>query len=221
MRASGVARWAPLSGALFVVLWVLAYVTLGDTVESSNSDAEILAYFGDDGQRKRAFLAAVLLLGSSLPFIVFLSVLRGRLEHGEGGGGVWTMAAYGAGLVSTMLWAVAAALYVVSSMTSDGEGGFELDPDTFRLLGDAGFLVWVTAGTTMSVLVLATSIVGIRAGIIPRWLSLLGFAVALCLLASFVVIPVILLLAWLFAVSIALSWRGDGATTPVARGDAV
>jgi hypothetical protein len=216
MRASGVARWAPLSGAVFVVLWVVAYVTLGDTVESGDSDAEILAYFGDDGQRTRAFLAAVLLLASSLPFILFLSVLRSRLEHGEGGGGVWTMAAFGAGLVSMVLWSVAAALYVVSSMTADGESGFELDPDTFRLLGDAGFLVWVSAGTTMSVLVLATSIVGIRAGIIPRWLSMLGFAVALCLLAAFVVIPVILLLAWLFAVSIALSWRGDAATPSVA-----
>lgn len=216
MRASGFARWAPLSGALFVALWVVAYLTLGDTVESSDSDAEILAYFGDDGQRTRAFLAAALLLVSSLPFIVFLSVLRRRLENGEGGGGVWTMAAYGAGLVSMVQWSVAAVLYVVSSLRADGEGGFELDPDTFRLLGDAGFLVWVSAGTTMSVLVLATSIVGIRAGIIPRWLSMLGFAVALCLLAAFVVIPVILLLAWLFAVSIALSWRGDGATTPVA-----
>jgi hypothetical protein len=59
----------------------------------------------------------------------------------------------------------------------------------------------------MSVLVLATSVLGIRAGVIPRWLSWLGFAVALALLAAFLVIPVILLLAWILTVSIALVWR--------------
>jgi hypothetical protein len=66
----------------------------------------------------------------------------------------------------------------------------------------------------MSVLVLATSVLGIRAGVIPRWLSWLGFAVALSLLAAFLVIPVILLLAWLLMVSIALVWRRDTFEAP-------
>jgi len=212
MRTSGFARWAPLSGALFVMLWVTAFLILGDTVESSDSDADILAYFGDEGQRTREFIGLVLLLAASLPFIVFLSVLRGRLEYGEGGAGVWTMAAFAAGLVSTALWIVAATLYVLPSLGTDGRGGFQLDLDTFRLLSDAGFIAWVSAGTIMSVLVLATSVLGIR--VIPRWLSWLGFGVALSLLASFLVIPVILLLAWLLTVSIALVWPRDVPEAP-------
>ena len=119
------------------------------------------------------------------------------------------MAAFGAGLVSTVLWTAAAIMYVLPSLQTGAKDGFQLDPDTFRLLNDAGFLAWSSAGAIMSVLILATSVLGIRAGVVPRWLSWLGFAVALLLLAAFLVIPVIVLLAWLLTVSIALVWRKD------------
>jgi hypothetical protein len=174
---------------LFVMLWVAAFLVLGDTVESGDSDADIMAYFGDEGQRTRGVIAAFLLVAASLPFIVFICVLRGRLERGEGGAGFWTTAAFAAGLVSTVLWIVAATIYVPPYLGQDGNGGYQLDPDTYRLVTGGGFIAWSAAGTIMSVVVLATSVLGIRAGVIPRWLSWLGFAVALSLLASFLVIP--------------------------------
>lgn len=216
MPTSGFARWAALGGAVFVILWVTAYLILGGTVESGNSDAEISAYFADEGRRNRAFITMFLILVASLPFLAFISALRGRLERGEGGAGVWTMAAFGAGLVSTALWVVAAVLYVLPSLDADPEVGFQLDIDAFRLLSDAGFIVWYSAGMIMSVLVLATSVLGIRARVIPRWLSWIGFAVALSLLAAFLVIPVIVMLAWLLVVSIALVWRRDASEAPAA-----
>jgi len=109
---------------------------------------------------------------------------------------------------------VAAALYVVPYLERHGEGGFQLDLDTYRTLSDAGFIAWVNSGTIMSVLVLATSVLGIRAGVIPKWLSWVGFAVALSLLASLLVIPAIVLLAWLLTVSITLVWRRDISGSP-------
>ena len=207
MQTSGFTRWAALTGALFVVLWATAYLILGGTVESSNSDAEITAYFGDEGQRARGVIALFVLLGASLPFIVFLSVLRARLAQGEGGAAVWATAAFGAGIVSTALWTVAATLYVLPYLEWGSAGGYRLDLDTYRLLSNAGFIAWVGGGTIMSVLVLATSVLGIAARVIPRWLSWVGFAVAVSLLASFLVVPVIVLLAWLITVSITLAWR--------------
>lgn len=66
----------------------------------------------------------------------------------------------------------------------------------------------------MSVLVSATSVLGITTGVIPKWLSWVGFAVAVSLLASFLVIPVIVLLVWLLAVSITLVWRRNVAVPP-------
>ncbi|GAA1812744.1 hypothetical protein [Agromyces neolithicus] len=214
MRTSGFARWAALSGALFVILWVTAFVILGGTVEGSDSDAEISAYFGDEGQRARGVITQFLLLAASLPLIVFIAVLRSRLESGEGGAGVWTMAAFGAGLVSTALWIVAATLYVLPFLPKAGDGAYELDLDGFRLLNGAGYIAFYSGGTTMSLLVLATSVLGIRAGVIPKWLSWLGFAVALLLLAAILLFPVIVLLAWLFAVSIALVWRRNQSEVP-------
>ena len=212
MGPSGFARWAALSGVLFVALWVAAFLVLGDTVESSDSDADILAYFEDEGQRSRGVIAMSLLVSASLPFIVFVSVLRDRLARGERGAGLWTTAAFGAGLVSSALWIVAATLYVPPYLGQDGS--YHLDPDTYRLGNGAGFIAWSAAGMVMSILVLATSVLGIRAGVVPRWLSWLGFAVALLLLASFLVLPVIVLLGWLLAVSITLVWRRDHPQAP-------
>jgi hypothetical protein len=215
MRTSGFTRWAALTGALFVVLWVTAYLILGSTVESGNSDAEISAYFADEGQRARGVIALFVLLGASLPFIIFLSVLRARLAQGEDGAAVWATAALGAGLVSTALWTVAATLYVLPYLEwGSSTGRYQLDLDTYRLLSNAGFIAWVGAGTIMSILVLATSVLGIRARVIPRWLSWVGFAVAVSLLASFLVIPVIVLLAWLLAVSVTLVWRRNVPESP-------
>lgn len=216
MRTSGFTRWAALTGALFVVLWATAYLILGGTVESSNSDAEISAYFADEGQRARGVIALFVLLGASLPFIVFLAVLRARLAQGEDGAAVWATAALGAGLVSTALWLVAATLYVLPYLEWSSTGEYRLDLDTYRVLSNAGFIAWVSAGTIMSILVLAASVLGIRARVIPRWLSWVGFAVAVSLLASFLVVPVIVLLVWLLAVSITLVWRRSVPESPPA-----
>jgi hypothetical protein len=214
MQTSGFTRWAALSSALFVVLWGTAYLILGGTVESGNSDAEILAYFSDEGQRARGVVALFVLFAASLPFILFISVLRAHLAQVEGGAGVWATAAFGAGLVSTALWTVAATLYVLPYLEWGSNDGYQLDVDTYRLLSTAGFIAWVSAGTTMSVLVLATSVLGVRARVIPKWLSWVGFAVAVSLLASFLVIPVIVLLAWLLTVSITLVWRRNVPESP-------
>jgi hypothetical protein len=209
MRTSGLARWAALSGALFVAFWVVAFVVVGDTVESSDSDADIQAYFADSGHRTREFVALFFLLAASLLFIVFISVLRGRLAQGEGGAGGWTTAAFGAGLVSTALWTVAATLFFLPSLTIEGTSEFQLDPNTFRLFSDAGYVVWSSGTTLMSIAVLATSVLGLRAAVLPRWLAWLGFPVALSLLVAFLLIPFIVLLAWLLIVSIALVWRRE------------
>jgi hypothetical protein len=55
---------------------------------------------------------------------------------------------------------VAATLYVVPSLDTDGNGGFQLDLDTFNAFTGAGYLAWTSAGTIMSIVVLATSVLG-------------------------------------------------------------
>jgi hypothetical protein len=146
-----------------------------------------------------------LLLAASLLFIVFLASLRGRLAQGEGSAGGWTTAAFGAGLVATALWSVGTTLFFLPSLTIESTSEFELDPNTFRLIDDAGYVIWSSGTTMMSIVVLATSVLGLRAGAVPRWLAWIGFPVALSLLVAFLLIPFIVLLAWLLIVSIVLS----------------
>ena len=61
---SGIARWAPVSGILYVVLWAIVIFALeGDT---GDSDSEILAWYADSGNRDQQLISFFLVLAASL-----------------------------------------------------------------------------------------------------------------------------------------------------------
>ena len=68
-------RWAPLSGLVFVVLWIVAFV-VGLGGEESKSDVEIVAHYADEANRSTAVTFFFLVVLASLVFLGFLAVLR-------------------------------------------------------------------------------------------------------------------------------------------------
>lgn len=207
MRASSLARWAPLTGVLTVVLWIAALVVQGGGVDTKKSDSQILAYYADDGNRTKQIGAFFLVLAASMSFIWFLSALRARIAAAEGGAGTLTALAFGSGLVTAGLWVVAAGLWAVVADTLQETDRFVLDPNTYRVLGGLGYMLFVSGVTITLVLVAATSIAALRTGLLPRWLGWVGIAVALVLTMSWTFVPFFILLAWLIVVSVILSVR--------------
>ena len=76
------ARWAPISGILFVVLWAVVIFMLDS--DPGDSDTDIVSWYADSGNRDQQVIAFFLVLAASLCFVWFLSVLRGRLAQAEG-----------------------------------------------------------------------------------------------------------------------------------------
>jgi hypothetical protein len=202
-------RWSPLAGVAFA-LFVLAALGVsgsgpGDTPE------EVADWYADEGNRGAAFFVFFLLTGAALTFLWFLGALRGMLVRAEGDPARWTALAYGAGVASATLLLAAASLYVTPAATA-GQEEFPFDPSTANAFANAGFALLVCSTMTASLVVLATSIVGGRTGLLPTWLALAGFVVAPLLLFTIFFLPLFAWLVWVLAVSLVLLVRAARVT---------
>ena len=197
-------RFASLSGVVFAALWIAAFVVgLGD--EENPSDAEIVAYYADEGDRGAETTLMFLVLAASLVFLLFVTVLRERLTGASGPLGSVVL---GAGLIATTLWIIAAVFWGGVAYTANETHPFRVDPDTERLVGEMAYLFFVAGTVAALPLVVATSLAARRSGVLPRWLVVLGLVVAFTMLGALAVLPFFLFLAWVVLVAVTLAIRG-------------
>jgi hypothetical protein len=201
------ARWSPAAGIVFVILWIVAFAITGSSPDSGDSDSKILSYYADSGHRARDIAGLFLVLAAALFFLWFLATLRARLVQAEGGRGGLAAAAFGAGLVWTVLTFAGIAAFVAPSAARADTSKFQLDPNTWRLLNDFGYTLWFAGTTIAAVLVVATALVSARTGLLPKWLTWLSFVVAATLLFAFMFIPILIFLGWVLVVSLVLLWK--------------
>ena len=198
-------RWTPASGVAFVVLFVVAFIVGGD--EIGNSDAEIVAYYGDGGTRASEIAAFFLVVVAVLFFLWFVSALRDRLSSVEAAPKSLSTLAFGAGVATAVLLVAALALFTVVSFEIEFRDEFQLDPNLARLIETAGILLFTGAVMFASVLVTATSVLALRTAVLPNWLGWLGLPVAVALLLAIFFFPFFVLLAWVLVVSVTLIVR--------------
>jgi len=204
-------RWAPLSGVVFVVLWLVT-VALLNNVDTGDPDEKLTAYYANSGHRHREVATFFLVLAASLFFVWFLSVLRGRLARAQGTAGGLTSAAFGAGLVSAGLWVVSLALFSAQSLARQDSSKFVFDANMFRMTQSVGYAVWFSATTIAAVAVVATAIVSLRfGGVLPKWIAWLSFVLAATMLVAFFFVPFLIFLGWTLVVSLVLIWRSEQA----------
>ena len=211
------ARWAPLSGVVYVALWIAAFMVAGD--EEKDSDSEILAWYGDSGNRNKGIVSIFLILAASLFFVWFVAVLRGRLARSEGGAGTHTAVAFGAGLVAAGLWMVAGVFFMAISFSA-GDDDFVLDPNTYRVINNMGYVIWISGTAIAALLVFATALSSLKGQIVPKWIGWLSFVVGATMLVSVFFVPFLIWLGWMLVVSIVLIWKpaGSAATGATATG---
>jgi hypothetical protein len=198
-------RWGPLSGVVYVVLFLVGILAGGEG--AGDSPEEHVAYYADAGNRAKEFVIFFVLVAAGLAFLWFLAGLRGILVRAEGEVARWTALAYGAGVASAALFLGAAALFVAPAGSAGEESFREVNPSAVNIVGNAGYALFVCSIIVAGMLVLATSIVTLRTLVFPRWLSLAGFGVAPLLLLAIFFVPAFLWLAWVLAVSAVLILR--------------
>src|SRR5919109_850799 len=209
MLSGSWARYAPLSGVLFVVLIVVSFLVSGfDSVGTDDSTQEVVDFWSDnDGQQIASALIGALAM---VPFLWFLGVLRSTLRLAEGGTGRLSATAYAGGIVIVGFSLVNSALqFAVADSVGDVP---PVVTQSMSVLYNDFFLGFPVGFIT---LLIATALVLLRTRALPAWLGwfalVLGIAGFLGPIGFF---AFLVFLVWAAIVSVLLYQQGEPTRTP-------
>jgi hypothetical protein len=205
-------RWAAFSGIVFVVLMLTGAAFVTDVPAADASAQEIAGYLGDSGNHTRNIIGAYLWVLGGLAFLGFMAGLRAVLRRAEGEPGTLSSLVFGAGVVFTAVWSVSAVALAAVAYAVEFSDAPVTDPDIVRVLPQLGsLLLLVGGGFAGLLLVLATSVLAFRTGVLPRWLAWLGILVAIALVFPVAYMNILPLVGWVGVASVVLLVRGKAA----------
>lgn len=185
MAREGLARLGGICGLLYVILMIPAYVVgYPDAPTPAAAIVEVIEYFGASPE---TFVLAngTLTVFSTFFFLWFLGVLHGVLRASEGAERGLSSVALAGG---TLFIVLSCAGYAAELMHPASQLRFEnFLPDAQQAFVSLAFSSWLYhfCQVGASALVLATSLVALGTGVLPRWMVLVGVVVALLTLLHF------------------------------------
>ncbi|MEK6251791.1 MAG: hypothetical protein AABM43_07580 [Actinomycetota bacterium] len=199
--------WTPVAGFAAALTFIVGVMFAANSPDSGDPDAKILAWYAKHSNRVGVIVGVYVLMFLGLFLLWFASGLRQRLRAAEGPDGRLSDVALGGAIICVVLvWVGAFALAAVPAGQSFGGAPPVSNADVARFLPQIGFGAILVGGMFGAIaLIDAASIVIYRTRVLPRWLAWLGFVCAVALLFGAVFLPMIALLIWLVATSIALS----------------
>jgi hypothetical protein len=206
-------RWGGISGIVFVVLFVVAFLMTTDTPDGNASNREWLKYFRDSGNRRMQVIGALIFAVAVLAFLLFLGVLRERIRNASAGGEWIATTAFASGIAFVAMVAVfALGQASVAAGVQFGDSPVPRDADIMRTFTSLGFGAMLVFGAASAgLLVITTSVAGGRAGLISRWLAVTGYVVGvIVIVGGLIFFPFVLFVLWVLALSIVML-RGSGA----------
>jgi hypothetical protein len=194
-----------LTGALFVVLVLVAFFALGGNTPEGDASARKVVSFYDDNEAKE-IIAAVVLALSTVPLLFFTSMVWGRLRDALGQGSlIPVFTALGGGLAAAGFATAGALHFALADYSAD------ISPVAAQAINaiDSDFFLPFTTG--LAVLLLGMSVSAIRASVLPRWLGWVGVVLFVVYFTPAGFIAFGLTGIWIIVASIVLYLRGGAA----------
>lgn len=204
MPTSTLARLAPLTGIAAVVLTVVMVIVVGEPPDVDKSTAEVVAYWDDT----KHIVGAVLLMLAGALLVWFGGSVRAMLRQAEGEPGRLAAVAFG-GFVILGLGFAAFAGFEFAAAETAGDVPGEVTHTLATL--DAYFFFPAALGQFLALL--ATAVVVLRHGGLPRWLAYAAIVIAIVLITPLAFAGVVAMAIWIVIVSILL-YRHAGAPAP-------
>jgi hypothetical protein len=203
----GLERFAPLAGVLFVLLVILAVIVGGESPSADDSLQTVLDYF--DGDRDSAIAASIILALATVPFLWFAGVLRSVLAAAEAAPARLANTAWGGAiLIAVGITLLAGFTFVAADSVND------VPPESTQTLSAVQADLFFPVLMGAAVFLLASGLAIVRSGALPAWLGwgalVLGVAAVTFTPAAF--FAILLMLAWIIAVSLMLFMLGVPAT---------
>ena len=204
-------RWAPLAGILYVALAIVAISFVLRGPDTSGSPQKLVEYFSHAGHRHNGVIGSLCFGAAIFFFLWFLAALRTRLGRLDGDGVLGSVVLLGGGLYAALssaaflLWGATEQLKV--------DATHPVHPELLAFAGDVSWFLNSVGFIGAAALMIAASIIALRAAIVPRWLGWLSALAGIVVVVSFAAVPQILWGAWVLAVSVGL-FRGERAAVP-------
>lgn len=210
---TGWRRWlrtveaAAVFGIAFACLSAISLSMLFALPAITASDSKILAFYRKPGAESRALIALNLMVIAVIGFLWFIGVIRNRM--GEREPKLFSTVFFGGGLlISAGLLFGTAVLAAPSIMLEVGDR--VPDPGSASMTRAVGIAVLIGVVPKMqAVFMFSTGTLGLRTGILPRWLIIVSFVIGAGLLIniSFFTTSVYAFPAWVALVSIVMLVR--------------
>ena len=170
-----------ISGVLFIVLFIVGIIIQGNAPMPGDDADVIRKFYAAHGDRYILgdFFFALAFVFFFLPFV---SCLTAYLAEAEGRPPIWSRLVLVAGAVLTAAGGTSSGLQ--GAIAYHGAAGFE--DGLMQALVAGSYYVWVmVAGFTTALIVFCASVLALRKGVLPAWLSWLGLAYVVAAFVSF------------------------------------
>ena len=171
------AKWAALGGVGFVILNVIGIILMGSVPMADDSNEKVYEYFLDkeSGIRTSTFLGAL----SLILLLWWFGTLWRRMAQAETNQNRLSVLSLIGLAGSGALWGVNATIVSAVAMRAE-----ELGPDPTRFFWTLSATVLAFGGAFLVVHLLATNVLALRTGFLPKWNAMLGFVPAALFLVS-------------------------------------
>ena len=201
-------RAAGIAGLVFSALFVVAVLLIRSRPGSGASAAEIADYYLEQQKGRAALVGLYLVPFSGIAFLWFVAAIRSHLGAQEDRFFGTVLLGSGLLFVAMLFASSAAAGSLVGGVKFLDQPPPSADAVLFaRALGFA--FLFVFGVRIAAVFMLVVSTIGLRTGLLPRWLAIAGYVVGIVFLltVTYVELLALLLPAWVTAVSIVILRR--------------
>jgi hypothetical protein len=201
---------AAIAGLVFAVLSSISRLLLTSPPDLTAPDSEITAWYSDAGNRTSLTLGLSLSVVAAISFLWFIAVIRRRIGDREDR--FFATVFLGSGILLTAVALVGTATIASTAVTVDLADGHVPDVDVLRALTGLGTtLLILVMVKVQAVFIVSASTLALRTSAFSRWLSYLGYAIALWMFfVPFLIEPLRLgFPIWVAILSIALLARKD------------
>ncbi len=194
-------RAAAVAGIVFSILFATSVVLTEWAIPPGSEEAGTWVH--DDAQRAAVSLSLQLLPFAGIAFLWFVGVLRDRIGQHEDRFFATVFLGSGLLFVATFFVAGSVAAGLIST-AADARPGERLGSVWPFGRHTAKSLATVYGLRMAAVFTISATTIASRLRLVPRWLAVLGYATALCLLFGAGVVPLLALIfpAWVFVLSV-------------------
>lgn len=212
-RTGGAARWAPLGGILYVILFVVGTIVLfSGSPGGDASPAKVIQWYSDSGHRDRVNIGWIL-IGLGVFFLLwFIAALRRAVHRIDGEGILTTVVTIGGTIYAALAFGAAALNAGIRTM-SDDTFQHRVFPELIHAADDAGYVMHATGGAALGAMIIAASLALMGAAVWPKWAGWVGVAVGILAIGSIFFFTQFVFLLWILIVSLVMFMRPDSTTS--------